>query len=255
MLRATDDSTHPYLLILDEMNLAHVERYFSDFLSGLESRRPLLPDVTFDDTANGWIMRSVPATQLPLPRNLFVIGTVNVDETTYMFSPKVLDRASTFEFRVDAAMLDPDIGRPTSAIPAEDLDQRMFCDLTADDEWHRQNPHPDRDSIATSLRELHATLAGVGQEFGHRTFYESLRFCAFYAGTGDVDTDTALDLVVMQKVLPRLHGSRRRIEQTLQEVLSFAAGDGADRRLPIVHAKVSRMLEAVRANQFVSFAE
>ena len=48
VLRAANDPEHPYLLILDEMNLAHVERYFSDFLSGVESRRPVLPDLVFD---------------------------------------------------------------------------------------------------------------------------------------------------------------------------------------------------------------
>ena len=95
---AANDPDHPYLLILDEMNLAHVERYFSDFLSGVESRRPVLPDLVFDQPSRQWVLRDVEAQRLPLPRNLFVVGTVNVDETTYMFSPKVLDRAFTFEF-------------------------------------------------------------------------------------------------------------------------------------------------------------
>ena len=76
-------------MILDEMNLAHVERYFSDFLSAIESRKPVLPDLTHDDSTGNWKMRVESTVKLPLPRNLFVVGTVNVDETTYMFSPKV----------------------------------------------------------------------------------------------------------------------------------------------------------------------
>ncbi len=91
-------------VILDEMNLARVEHYFSDFLSVLESGRR-------DD---GWSKQSVvlhhqqtavsdrSGTPIPpelrLPPNLYITGTVNVDETTYTFSPKVLDRAFTLEF-------------------------------------------------------------------------------------------------------------------------------------------------------------
>jgi 5-methylcytosine-specific restriction enzyme B len=256
ILRAAADPTYPYLLILDEMNLAHVERYFADFLSGIESRKPLLPDLTQDDGSAEWGIRSASATKLPLPRNLFVVGTVNVDETTYMFSPKVLDRASTFEFRVDAMMLDPDLGRPSSAPVASTVIHRGFCDLALDDEWHRQNPHPDQATIVESLRDLHTILATESLEFGHRTFYESLRFAAFYAATGDLDLDHVLDLLAMQKLLPKVHGSRRRIEPVLVKLLAFARGDESDEpRLPATHRKLARMLDAVRASQFVSFTE
>ena len=82
--KAQDDPDNPYFLILDEMNLSHVERYFADFLSAIESGEEI-PLYGEDRT-------------LKLPDNLFIIGTVNVDETTYMFSPKVLDRANTIEF-------------------------------------------------------------------------------------------------------------------------------------------------------------
>ena len=83
----------PHFLILDEMNLSHVERYFADFLSVMESKEeiPLY--------AEGTVQNRVPA-RLKVPSNLFIIGTVNIDETTNMFSPKVLDRANTIEFRV-----------------------------------------------------------------------------------------------------------------------------------------------------------
>lgn len=76
----------PYFVILDEMNLSHVERYFSDFLSHMET-----PDTPFE--LEGYTRR------LDYPENMFVVGTVNIDETTYMFSPKVLDRANVIEFK------------------------------------------------------------------------------------------------------------------------------------------------------------
>ncbi len=255
VLRAASDPEHPYLLILDEMNLAHVERYFSDFLSGVESRRPVLPDLILDQSSNQWVLRDVEAQRLPLPRNLFVVGTVNVDETTYMFSPKVLDRAFTFEFRVTSDELDAELRRPTAAAAGEDQRVRAFASLAEKDHWHREHPHPARDEIVATLREAHAILAGANQEFGHRTLYEILRFCAFFAATGDTDRDTAIDLAMMQKVLPKVHGSRRRVEPVLTALDTLAKGIGPAPRLPITHDKITRMIDSVRANQFVSFAE
>lgn len=255
VLRALDDPEHPYLLILDEMNLAHVERYFSDFLSGVESRRPVLPDLDFDKPSGHWFLRDVEAQRVPLPRNLFVIGTVNVDETTYMFSPKVLDRAFTFEFRVTADELDAELQRPIAAPSGDDHRVRAFASLAERDDWQREHPHPARDEIVSTLKEVHAILARAGQEFGHRTLYEILRFCAFFAATGDTDVDTALDLAMMQKVLPKVHGSRRRVEPVLNALAELSLGAGPAPRLPITHYKITRMIESVRANQFVSFAE
>ena len=87
MLRAVKEKNEPFLLLLDEMNLAHVERYFADFLSGVESREPILPEL---ELRNGRWTSIGNSQRLPLPRNLFVAGTVNVDETTYLFFPKCL---------------------------------------------------------------------------------------------------------------------------------------------------------------------
>ena len=255
VLRAAHDPEHPYLLILDEMNLAHVERYFSDFLSGVESRRPVLPDLVFDQPSRQWVLRDVEAQRLPLPRNLFVVGTVNVDETTYMFSPKVLDRAFTFEFRVTSDELDAELQRPIAAPAGEDQRVRSFASLAERDDFQREHPHPARDEIVSTLQAAHTILAGANQEFGHRTLYEILRFCSFYAATGDTDVHTALDLAMMQKVLPKVHGSRRRVEPVLTALDALAVGAGPSPQLPITHHKIGRMIDSVRANQFVSFAE
>ena len=83
------------------MNLSHVERYFADFLSALESKDGYLllhREGRLLPRKDGGSC-DVPET-MSLPQNVFFIGTVNVDETTYMFSPKVLDRANVIEFRV-----------------------------------------------------------------------------------------------------------------------------------------------------------
>ena len=191
-----------------------------------------------------------------VPRNLFVVGTVNVDETTYMFSPKVLDRAWTYEFRVDADALDPDRARPVPAPAAPEEIVQQLCGLVEDDDWHRRHPYEHREQLVDALRGVHRLLARVGFEFGHRTMFESLRFAAIYATSSPSNSsiDEVFDLILMQKILPRLHGSRRRLEPILVELHTQAQGDGSV-RWPLTHSKVERMLEVVRANQFVSFAE
>ncbi|MEY4488015.1 MAG: hypothetical protein RIQ79_523, partial [Verrucomicrobiota bacterium] len=99
ILRATSKPDLPHFLILDEMNLSHVERYFADMLSSIESDEPIHLHADRAPDGSPAIRDGVPG-EIKLPSNLFLIGTVNIDETTYMFSPKVLDRANVIEFRI-----------------------------------------------------------------------------------------------------------------------------------------------------------
>ena len=94
MKHADANPNRPYFVVLDEMNLARVEYYFSDFLSVIESRKwkdgkivtsPVLPE-------------SITNKHITIPSNVYIIGTVNMDETTHPLSKKVLDRANTIEF-------------------------------------------------------------------------------------------------------------------------------------------------------------
>lgn len=275
MLRAAGDPGNPYLLVLDEMNLAHVERYFADVLSGMESGHPCLPNLAKGSDGRWRVLPGAEA-KIPFPKNLFIVGTVNVDETTYMFSPKVLDRANTIEFRVDTGDLSTDFRRPVPGEPGSPALVRGFLAIAADDGWHQQHPASGLETFTGHLRRLHALLSEGGFEYGHRVFYEAVRFAAMLEAAGDSDPEHALDLQVMQKVLPRLHGTRRRLEATLCALgqfcfdLSFepgAAADGAasrfdpltrrtgEARLPRSFDKVRRMTRSLRANQFVSFTE
>jgi MoxR-like ATPase len=268
MLRAAREPDRPYLMILDEMNLAHVERYFSDYLSAAESRERVLPNLAEESsgTAQLWRIRPDGPDRLAIPRNLWVIGTVNIDETTYMFSPKVLDRAFLFEFRVTTEELTAELARPSSLPAADPAILRSLLDISRDDRWHDSEPHIYRDRLVDELRHVHALLAASGHEFGHRVMAESLRFAAIYSGGGRQDLDEVLDLIAMQKLLPRLHGSRRQLEPVLRGLMSWAgvedgSGDDAavevdtNSRLPRTATKLRRMLATLRANQFVSFTE
>lgn len=112
MLRARNDGERPYFLILDEMNLSHVERYFSDMLSAIESGEPIALHSATEDLPGGDGDTVLVPSRLELPNNLFIVGTVNVDETTYMFSPKVLDRANVIEFRATADQIGDFLDNP-----------------------------------------------------------------------------------------------------------------------------------------------
>jgi 5-methylcytosine-specific restriction protein B len=254
ILDAAADPTHPWLLVLDEMNLAHVERYFADVLSGIESGEPVIPDLVHQ---NGyWYPRSSTAMSIPLPTNLVIIGTVNVDETTYQFSPKVLDRAFSFEFRVATEELASGRRWPVAAPAGDDAHLAALLSVMTDPDWHDHHRHPAHDEINDGLLELHRNLGPISLEFGHRTFREALRFAATLAATGVSDPDLGWDWIVMTKILPRVHGGRRQLESFLTELNRFAVGADADKPpRPLVERKTARMLRSLQTTQFASFSE
>src|SRR5690606_24846834 len=211
---------------------------------------------------------------IAVPRNLFVVGTVNVDETTYMFSPKVLDRANTLEFRVSAQDLRHDARHPRPCRPGESRLVSAFLEVATDPDWHLRHPAPELNAFADHLRRVHTILAPAGFEFGHRVYSEAIRFACILYACGEEDSKKALDLQIMQKILPRLHGSRRRLESTLVTLAQFCfdpdafqrgatpqqsvdpeTQDPSEAKLGISFARIQRMLRILRANQFVSFAE
>ncbi|PZP44835.1 MAG: hypothetical protein DI601_11350, partial [Azospirillum brasilense] len=91
VLLATAHRNSPVFVVLDEMNLARVEYYFSDVLSGIETGEALQLHA-HGVPLEGSTGTSIPS-ELPLPPNLYIIGTINIDETTNPVSDKVLDRA------------------------------------------------------------------------------------------------------------------------------------------------------------------
>lgn len=270
MLKAADQPTEPHLLVLDEMNLAHVERYFADVLSGMESGLGCLPNLQRVD--GHWVRASAEG-RIPFPSNLFIVGTVNVDETTYMFSPKVLDRANTIEFRVGVGELaeDPLVdSRPKDGAVGDSSHTRGLLTVSRDSNWQSGRAPTWIKQFTREFRHLHEILQPYGFEFGHRVYSEAARFACIHGHMGGASCEAAMDLQVMQKVLPRLHGARRRLEPVLCRVARFAFDNsGPDKkttfdptlvdpkqaRLPISFDKVLRMTKRVRENQFASFAE
>ncbi len=260
------------MLILDEMNLAHVERYFADFLSGMETRKPCLPNLV-KGTDGSFRLAPGQPTRIPLPSNLFVIGTVNADETTYPFSPKVLDRANSIEFRVRTEDLRGASTRPRPCRPGPPDLTRGFLALAADDDWHVAHPSASAEAVAEGMERVHRILMEDDFEFGRRVFREASRFAAMLSAAGEADPHRALDCQLMQKILPRIHGSRARTERSLcalaRECSERPEGassveerqfdpldhDLTNPRMPLSYEKICRMVRRARVNQFTSFME
>lgn len=266
MLAARDNPNLPFFLILDEMNLSHVERYFADFLSAMESGDEIKLYDGEQRKADGI---DIPKT-LKFPKNLFVIGTMNVDETTYMFSPKVLDRAQVIEFRVSEGDMAGFLANPT--VP--DLDAikgkgakyaEAFLKLKDNQPPLDVSGSTNKDAIAEALNKFFPELAKLGAEFGYRTAGEVVRFCSYYLAAG-ATIDDAIDAAFVQKLLPKLHGSQVRLGPVLKTLKDLAskkvkkmeAGEEKEVSEPcykLTCEKLTRMQERLKANGFTSFAE
>ena len=228
--KAQGDLENPYFLILDEMNLSHVERYFADFLSAIESGEEI--PLYGEEEA------------LKLPDNLFIIGTVNVDETTYMFSPKVLDRANTIEFDTlhawEYMVSDPDsndfegdinylqsplVDSDISSLNIQDL-KEIFTNISFNDDnlWL---------TLAVELTAFQEALQGSGFDFGFRVINEILRFMVVawrYENSPDdwQNWERYFDAQIKQKILPKLHGSEKAIGNVLTNLFNMCLIDRND---------------------------
>jgi hypothetical protein len=265
LLRAQADTEKPYFLILDEMNLSHVERYFADFLSAMESDNAPL---SLHGVDAGLALPSAPGgtvpAKLPLPHNLFIIGTVNVDETTYMFSPKVLDRANVIEFRATkdqmAAFLDNPTGVELKALKEQGVPfaSAFLARAKADADVATltdKDGNPLNAQLKSDLIAVFSALESAGVEFGFRTAKEIARFMVIHKELSGEDWvyKDALDAQVLQKLMPKLHGSARKLECVLKALADFAAE--ANRDLPLTREKIKRMQSRLERDGFTSFAE
>lgn len=263
LIEAHENPSKPYFLILDEMNLSVVERYFADFLSAMESKKPI---ALWKGTTDGESESRVP-NEIMLPKNLYIIGTINVDETTYMFSPKVLDRAHVIEFKIGAEEM-------ALFLEADKMVNRLACHSTCadmtEDFLARTNTcavGADTSSVQGTLNGFFKELKSVNAEFGYRTASEIYRYIN---NVGDeLGEHGAIDTAILQKLLPKLHGSRKKLSPVLSALwkLCFAENDGISIEsvkdfaevngltYKATAEKIHRMYKAVVDNGFTSFAE
>lgn len=221
--KAQKDLKNPYFLILDEMNLSHVERYFADYLSAIESGEKI-PLYGNDDSLN-------------LPKNLFTIGTVNIDETTYMFSPKVLDRANTIEFNtvtadkyMSTSFDETDFNGDKEYLqsPLSDVDVSKLNIQQLKEKLSKINCKEGIlwEILSSELTKFQDVLKGSGFEFGFRVINEILRFMfvAWKYENSPPEWDTwerYFDAQIKQKILPKLHGSEKAIGNVLTNLFNI----------------------------------
>jgi 5-methylcytosine-specific restriction enzyme B len=261
-----ENQSKPYFLILDEMNLSHVERYFADFLSAMESGEA----IPLHNSDTDW--HGVPSS-IKLPKNLFVIGTVNIDETTYMFSPKVLDRANVIEFRVteeemreylnSGVKMDLDILNANGAGMASN-----FMEIAANKGLTSTNV----EGLNEELIKFFVELKKCGAEFGYRSASEINRFAAVVNKLEPSwELTQIIDAAIMQKLLPKVHGSRKKLEPVLRKLAELCLNDasvfmeyikngndgiGVNKiKYPVSMEKIGRMYRALIENSFTSYAE
>lgn len=181
MLLATAFPDAPVFVVLDEMNLARVEYYLADILSSIESRHPITlhsSSVPLEGSTGGEI-----PSRIVFPSNLFLIGTINIDETTNPLSDKVLDRAVVIDMSVT------------------DLDR--FFAVLGDREPALA---PSIAACSVVLSPINALLAPHGLGFGYRLAEEFVRYHAFATDTLGSSSAAVIDDLLVQKALVRLRG-------------------------------------------------
>jgi 5-methylcytosine-specific restriction enzyme B len=194
ILAAQAHPERPYFLLLDEMNLARVELYFAPLLSAMETGGALVLHTRKSS------VDEVPAS-IQWPANLFIIGSVNMDETTHPFSDKVLDRAFTLEFsEVDLPRF---------------FEKRTTRDMEAEQ----------------LLVQLHALLKPVRRHFGYRTADEFLSFLLLPGGADDKEMRQQLiDQAVFSKILPRVRGEDTpTFRKALEDLKKLCQDNGLSR--------------------------
>ncbi len=228
IMKAAQDTENPYFICLDEMNLARVEYYFSTFLSAMESgsKEISLPGYGTVKTGYGKEMQD----KIIIPSNLFFTGTVNMDETTYRFSPKVLDRANTIEFNEidllksreneDSSPINPKLIELFKKHFLNDEVRKNGTSSGTYKEWEKNN-WVERVGFLDRINK--EALEKHNLHFGYRIRYEVMRYLYFAEtlNSDDFTTDTALDFQIKQKILPRIKGpeSIREALKSLRDII------------------------------------
>ena len=216
----------PYILCLDEMNLARVEYYLSDFLSIIETRDIKGDAIVSDPLVSSEKYGSDEAArakygEIGFPQNLYLVGTVNMDETTFPFSKKVLDRANTIEFNyVDLVPEETDpvktdsLSLPNTFLKTEYL---LLSQCQGEKESVR--------NISAELQKLNSILQKANAHVGYRVRDEIVFYMLNNKHTGLLSEDEAFDNEIMQKILPRIQGSSSSVKEMLCELFKEFAGD------------------------------
>lgn len=252
---AIDHSHLPHFVLLDEMNLARVEYYFSDVLSVMESRRR-----DGDKITSSYLLDEKDIGRpLWLPENLYIIGTVNMDETTHPFSKKVLDRANTIEFNEihleDFGFLEKQEEVDPLQISNEQLSSSY---ISLKDVYGTHSELVEK--VSSKVAAINKILERLNAHVGYRVRDEVCFYMVHNAETELVEENEAFDFCMMQKILPRITGGDSRVEMLLNDLYEWLSGEpydaeqiAASTNYPRSAKKVAEMLGRYHADGFTSF--
>ena len=228
----------PFFVCLDEMNLAPVEQYFAEYLSALETRTltaegivsaPLLEQSIFNGVdlakykqpSDILVVGYLKENGLKLPNNLYVVGTVNMDDTTHQFSRKVIDRAFTVEMN-GGDLAEMFSQKNTNALKYRSdadvvpLDAIKSCFIHASEIFenssYQKYEKTIKESVPEYLNAINARLANTPFQVSYRVQNELILYLAYLIQQNnfpdDIDalTKEAVLAVLMEKILPRVQG-------------------------------------------------
>ena len=244
--KAWENPDVPYFLCLDEMNLAPVEQYFAEYLSVVESRKlhddgtvktdAILKkadeewyfNLTTKLTSNETIRQQFNEKGIAIPQNLIVVGTVNMDETTFSFSRKVLDRAMTIE--MNEVDLKGGLEKRHEQIGKLGKTELIGSTVEGVDVYEANKDVCEK--VIDYLQKINAELEGTPFKVAYRTRNEFLLYVVNnlpYKQKGESDDfviQRALDEITSMKVLSRIEGDETKVSRTflnsLEEVIQTA---------------------------------
>ncbi len=221
----------PYFICLDEMNLARVEYYFSDILSLIETRRlnedyEIITNTLLSEEQIGRDSISISTYgDVYIPQNLYIIGTVNMDETTFPFSKKVLDRANTIEFnKVDLNYSFKDSDSSNSTFN-NDKEIKVYHNDFLKSEFLKIKDCGEFQDIAqkviSELININNILEKYNYHFGYRVRDEIIFYIIYAVKDNLMSFSEAFDICVVQKILPKISGSSSEVLDMLFDIFEL----------------------------------
>jgi len=253
----------PFFVIFDEMNLSHVEMYFARFLSLIETARhrdlpeePLLNVEELELLKKSYkynyayisiINEAINNGGLFISKNVFFIGTVNIDETTYMFSPKVLDRAFVIEKNTEL---------PSSIFGVSELEERYNATLSLGKVYDfllGEIPTAISEQLIQFLDKVYNLLKD-DFPFGYRVISECNNYYIITKNLrnelkeeslwlGVEEDNHIFDEILIQKILPKVHGNRKQLTTVLNNLIEFCQENDS-----IIYPKSYKKLKAMQKN-------
>ncbi|WP_435923406.1 McrB family protein [Paenibacillus sp. DYY-L-2] len=228
LLEASQNPRKPYFICLDEMNLARVEHYFSDMLSILETQEWRDGGIVTDPIIHGSSLVQDEDQEvygnLSIPENVYLIGTVNMDETTHPFSKKVLDRANTIEFNDIFLAQFPDEESGAEQRPEATPNQFLRSDyLQLVDAYNAESKSLITKTTGT-LVQINSILEEIHAHVGFRIRDAVCFYMLYNQRFGLFAEDEAFDHQLLQKILPRIQGSCASVRRVLLKLMRECVG-------------------------------